>query len=247
MQDAEFRRVAIEPVACFREAWRRIADQYWLFFGITCVGLLLGSFVPMGLFLGPMMCGIDLCYLQRWRGEPVRFETLFKGIDHFVESLIAVLVLMGIGLVVMIPFVLAIFSGVLLTGIQTARTHSPAYGVLFAIGVAFVYALLLLVMSIVGSLSSFTFLLIVDRRLPGLDALKLSARAAWRNIGGMLGLTCLSTALGMMGMCCCYVGAFFVAPISLGAIVVAYDKVFGIASASAVTPAVAPTLSGASE
>jgi preprotein translocase subunit SecF len=39
--------------------------------------------------------------------------------------------------------------------------------------------------------------------------------------------------LGMIGMCCCYVGAFFGAPISLGAIVVAYDKVFGIASAPA--------------
>jgi uncharacterized membrane protein len=92
-------------------------------------------------------------------------------------------------------------------------------------------------MSIVGSLSSFTFLLIVDRRLPGLDALKQSARAAWLNMGGMLGLTCLSTALGMLGMCCCYVGAFLVAPVSLGAIVVAYDKVFGIGSASATADA----------
>jgi hypothetical protein len=41
----------------------------------------------------------------------------------------------------------------------------------------------------------------------------------------------------MIGMCCCYVGAFFVAAISLGAIVVAYDEVFGIASAPATADA----------
>jgi uncharacterized membrane protein len=83
---------------------------------------------------------------------------------------------------------------------------------------------------------SFSLLLIVDKKLAGLDAVKLGAQAAWRNVGGMVGLSLLGAVMGLAGVCCCYVGALFVLPISLGAIVAAYDRVFGIAAAVGSTP-----------
>jgi len=38
----------------------------------------------------------------------------------------------------------------------------------------------------------------------------------------------LTTGRGLAGVCCCYVGAFFVMPISLAAHMVAYEQVFGL-------------------
>ena len=76
----EFRSGVIAPVECVKEAWQLIKDRYWLFFGISLVGMLIGGAFAIVL-LGPMMCGIYLCLLQQHRGENVEFGTLFKGFD----------------------------------------------------------------------------------------------------------------------------------------------------------------------
>src|SRR5437588_9796822 len=83
----EFRRGAIAPMECIKEGWALIKDQFWLFLGITVVGLLIGGLVPIVLF-GPMMVGIFLCLQQRQRHQPVEFGLLFKGFDQFVPALI---------------------------------------------------------------------------------------------------------------------------------------------------------------
>src|SRR5205814_1287210 len=84
---SEFRRGVVAPVECIKEGWALIKDQYWLFLGISLVGVLIGGAVPIVL-LGPMMIGIFLCLLQRQRGEPVEFGTLFKGFEQFVQGLV---------------------------------------------------------------------------------------------------------------------------------------------------------------
>src|SRR3990172_4452260 len=86
-----FNRNAVEPLRCIREGWALIKDQYWLFVGMSVVGLLIGSVVPFGILLGPMMCGIYLSLFQRRRGGPVEFGNLFKGFDYFGESIVATL------------------------------------------------------------------------------------------------------------------------------------------------------------
>ena len=87
----EFSRKAVEPVACIKAGWSLIRNQYWLFVGLSVVGVLIGSVVPFGILMGPMMCGIYLVLLEHMRGRPIEFGMLFKGFDYFVESLIATL------------------------------------------------------------------------------------------------------------------------------------------------------------
>src|SRR5206468_605023 len=87
---------------------------------------------------------------------------------------------------------------------------------------AFIFALALL-MSV---LFFFIYPLIVDRGLTGVEAVKTSARAALGNLAGVVGLVLLNGMLGLVGAMCCYVGAFFVMPITFGAILVAYRQVF---------------------
>src|SRR5687767_2953640 len=87
----EFRRNVVEPMQCIRAGMDLIKNQYWLFVGMTAVGVIVGSVVPLGILMGPMMCGLYLALLQTRRGQPIEFGILFKGFDYFGDSAIATL------------------------------------------------------------------------------------------------------------------------------------------------------------
>ena len=57
-ESVEFQRTPIRPFDCLIASKQLMGEQYWLFLGIGVVGILIGSFVPLGILLGPMMCGI---------------------------------------------------------------------------------------------------------------------------------------------------------------------------------------------
>lgn len=106
----EFRRISARPIERLTDAKAMLGDQYWLFVGICLVGVLIGSIVPMGIIMGPMICGMYLCFRYRMNGIQVRFETLFKGFDVFVNSLLAVFftvypLILALSLLMYIPFV----------------------------------------------------------------------------------------------------------------------------------------------
>ena len=228
-----FSRVTIAPFAYVGEAWERVKGQYWMFLGVTAVGMIIASLVPLVVMLGPMMCGIYLCYRQQGRGELVKFETLFKGFDRFLESFIAALLMMGASLVLVVPLIfVALFSGVFV-GIVGASgaSRAPQEGAILLVILLAVGAFLLIMLAsvLLSLLFSFTFPLIVDRGLTGLEAVKLSMRAAWANIWGLVGLSLVTFFLSLVGLCFCYIGAFLVLPITFGVHWIAYERVFGLA------------------
>jgi hypothetical protein len=218
---------------CLRDAWSLIKDKYWLFLGITAVGILIGSLGPMAILLGPMMCGIYLCMLARLRGEPVSFELLFKGFDYFSQSVIATLIQVLPVMVLVLPVYL-IFFFLFMSKMKAAGGRSPRGAPpidpseLFPIFIIFFVVLfaLVLVASVIGVLFIFSYPLIVDRRLAALDAVKTSVRAVTANLGGMLGLLVLNLLLSFVGVLFCYVGAILTMPIGLAAWAVAYRRVF---------------------
>jgi hypothetical protein len=225
-----FRKVRIGPVDCLAKACEVMNGQYLLFVCVCLVGLLIAGFAPMAILLGPMMCGIFLCYLKKMRGETVTFNQLFKGFDTFVESLIATLILMGLSLVTIVPLCLVFVAA--LVGQARAIEQGSAATIAVGISVALLCLGVVLVVTALAVFFYFTYLLIVDRRLGGFEAVKLSARAVQANLGGVVGLVILSFLANLAGLMCCYVGVFFVSPITLGAQAVAYRKVFPQTDAS---------------
>src|SRR5215210_1021585 len=101
--EIEFNRNAVQPIECIKAGWQLIRSRYWLFVGITLVGMLIGSAVPFGILLGPMMCGIYIALFQARRGQPVEFALLFKGFDFFGDSVVAALLHVVPILVIVIP------------------------------------------------------------------------------------------------------------------------------------------------
>jgi len=230
-----FVRAAISPIATYQEAWSRIKDRYWLFLGVTAVGVLLGGLAPMGLMMGPMMVGIYLCHRALARGEEVKFDLLFKGFDRFVDAFVAALLMMAASLVIVLPLVFLVMFGAIFGAAGMAAAASSSNGAAqggLAAGSCLLYlgaiAFMMLASMLVSLFFTFAFPLIADRGATGLDAVKLSARAALANLGGLVGLALFSFVLTFLGLLFCYVGAFLVMPLTFAAHWITYEKVFGM-------------------
>ncbi len=225
----EFRRKAVEPVACIKAGWNLVRNQYWLFVGLSVVGILIGSVVPFGILLGPMMCGIYLALFKTRRRQAVEFNDLFKGFDYFGDSLIATLLHLVPVLVVFVPSYIVFYIALFFI---MPRNGEPEPHSLFALfGLFAIFWLVMMVILIIVSVGfTFAYPLIVDRRLSGLNAVKLSIRAAMANFWRVLGLLLLNGLLSIGGVVLCYVGVFLVLPITFAAIATAYEQVFGLAS-----------------
>jgi uncharacterized membrane protein len=87
-------------------------------------------------------------------------------------------------------------------------------------------ATLMIISLVVEIFLLFAFPLVVDRKLSGLDAVKLSFRASKANLGGVIGLLLLNALLGFVGLLCCIVGLYFYMPVSFAVHLVAYRRVF---------------------
>src|SRR5258708_1072387 len=234
----KFRTGVIKPVECVKEGWVLIKDQYWLFLGIAFVGIFIGGAVPIVL-IGPMMVGIYLCFFRKMRGEPVEFGHLFKGFDYFAQSLIAALIQMIPMVIVMVPLYIIMFAFIMMSMPRGGRTDpdQSATLVFTFLGIYALFFLAIMTLPVIVSIFfMFAFPLIADRNLSGVDAVKLSIKAARANFGGVFGLVLLCVGLAMLGVLCCYVGAFLVAPVSLAAYAVAYRRVFPETSQNFASP-----------
>lgn len=226
----EFNRGAIRPVECLKTGWGLIKGEYWLFLGITAVGILIGSIVPMGIMMGPMMCGIYFCLLSRLRGERVEFGGLFKGFDFFGDSIIAALAQVLPIMAMIFPLYLVMMIGMTTLAPQKGSRRTADYDpqplITFLIAMVVVFVVFFIVSMAFSALFMFSYPLIIDKKLSGFNAIKTSAKAVLANLGGVLGLMMLNVLLGILGLLFCYVGAFFVMPIGLAAWAIAYRQVF---------------------
>jgi hypothetical protein len=227
--DLTFNRRAVRPVKCLKDAWPFIRDDFWQFFGITIIGMLLAQLGPFGLLAGPMQCGIYLCLFYRESGRPVSFELLFKGFNYFAQSFIAFLIMIVPTLALVMVFY-ALFIPIMIALAALASQGGQQNETMIAvIGISLyvvLFAGLMAAAILLGALFMFTFPLIVDRGLSGWEAVKLSARAVWANLRGVVGLMLLNGLMSLLGLLACYVGAFLVLPIHFAAIMIAYRQVF---------------------
>jgi uncharacterized membrane protein len=226
--EAGFNRGAVRPMQCLREGWGLIKEHYWLWLGITLVGVLIASAAPLYLLLGPMMCGIHVCLLDRWHGQRPSFNRLFEGFNYFGQGLVATLLMVVPMLLLMTPCIILYMIYVFQLTANQPKNKPPTADFLWEfLAATGVYALAITLVSVVvGVFFFFVYPLLVDRRLSGVEAVKLSARAALANFGGVLGLLILNSLLSILGLLACYVGAFFVMPLYFASTLVAYRQVF---------------------
>jgi len=226
VEEPGFNTGVISPTDCLKTGWQTIKDEYWLFLGIALVGMLIASVGPFGILAGPAMCGIYICMLRRIDGKRVEFGMLFEGFNHFVQSLIATLILIIPSMVlVVIVYVVIFVIGLVLAGSSRDGGSSIATVVSLILSLLLI-VVITLVSLLLGVLFMFTYPLIVDRKMQGVDAVKLSVKAARANLKGAIGLQLLSMLLSFAGALVCCIGMYFVVPITMAAAAIAYRQVF---------------------
>lgn len=224
----EFRRGVVQPVECIKEGYELVRDQYWLFVGMSALGVLIGNAVPFGILMGPMMVGLYTALFKKRRGEPVEFGLLFKGFDSFGDSVIATLLHVIPIAVIIVPAYIIFYVGFILA-MQTGGGEPDPSAMMGLFAFFFIFwVIAILVIMVISVVFTFAYPLIADRKLSGMDAVKLSIRAALANFWRLLGLSLLNGLLVVGGMLLCYVGIFLVFPITFGALAIAYERVFGL-------------------
>ena len=204
----------------YLEAKQFLGSDYWVFWGLVFVGMLIAGLIPL-ILLGPMYCGLGLCFLARERGQQPSFELMFKGFDYFLNTLIPVL-LYGLSILLVIPFCVGgVFLGLFLIG--------SGQEVLIVLGVCSILAgVSILVLgsnfAIYGAL--FACFLVADYKLEGMDAFNVSLAGITKNIFGLFGTMIASVILTLCGMLLCYIPVLLMIPLVFCSNFICYRKIF---------------------
>jgi len=228
MNEPRYNAGAIDASACISNGWELIKPNYWMYFGITILTMLMVSCIPCVNFFiaGPVMGGLYFVFLRDMRGEPVDFGMMFKGFEKFLP-------LMIVGIVQSVPEIIA---QILRITVDLGRlglmgnSESSNAGFAMASGMMVLVALAIFVFVIIGVvwrvLLIFAIPLVMEHNLNPVAAMKLSAQAAMSNLGGLILLFILEFLIGMLGVIMLCVGIFFVMPILYAANAFAYRQVF---------------------
>ena len=182
--------------------------------------MLVGGAIPIVL-IGPMMCGIYLVLFAKHAGLPIDFSQLFKGFDYFMPSLL-------LAVIIMVPtlfLVFAIYVPMFFVAMAGPRMSESEFIAVLAgsVGIELVVAV---IMVCVHTLLLFAFPLIVDKKFSAVESIKVSARAVWANLGGVVGLFAVGFVVCLLGYLALCIGIYFALPLILASNVVAYRRVF---------------------
>ena len=225
VSDGDIRKVPIDPIGLLKRGKELLGDQYWLFLAITWLAVIIGSMVPFGIVMGPLMVGVYLCMKEREQGKQVELGTMFNGFDRFVDAFVAVLLQMVISFVLVLPIaiVLGIGASILAAVGNNGNEVAAGIGILgfvVLIPVIFIVALLAYMPSV------FCFQLIADRGVTGLQAITLSFKAAWKNLFGLIIFQIVVGIISAVLSMLCFIPVLFFFPIVLAAAFVMYRDIF---------------------
>lgn len=232
MNHIEFYRGAISAGDCVSNGWNLVKQNYGMYLGVGLVALILAGCIPcVSLFLaGPIVCGVYYLYLRDMRGEPVDFGMMFKGFDIFLPAMI-------VGIIQAIPEIIG--QGVRFSvdiadlGLRSGGSEFQAdeTRAAFFSGLMIIFAIVALVVFLFAVALRialfFSFPLMIEHKLGAAEAMKLSAQAAWSNIGGLILLFILEFLIALGGALLCVVGIFLISiPLIYAANAFAYRQVF---------------------
>lgn len=224
----QFKSRVIKPVECFKEGWELIKNRYWFFFGVTFVGFFIAGLVPFFILMGAMLCGIYYVLGEQYEGREPEFGDLFKGFQVFLPSLIATAVWavpLTIGFLIgYIPLIALQFS------MQDGNPPEPEMVIYTLTFFLIVFAILMILWIFIHPFLMLVYQLVMDKKMSGIAALKLSFRGVWGNLGGMVGLLVLNMLAYTAGALLCGIGAYFVLPLIFANTYIAYRKIFPASS-----------------
>lgn len=137
-----------------------------------------------------------------------------------IATLVLIIPAVILGILAYIPLIMM--------QIRMTQSRNPNPDEMFAY-MGFFFVEMIVMWLVLGSIHAFLFFaypLIVEYKLSGMEAFKLSARAVWSNLGGVVGFIALEFVLGVIGYLLCFVGVYLTLPLMFAGAFVVYRKVF---------------------
>lgn len=240
MTNIQYYKGVIDASGCVSNGWNLIKPNYWMYFGISLLAVLMVACIPCVnvILMGPVTAGVYFVLLRQMRGEPVDFGMMFKGFEKFVPTFV-------VGLLQSIPGIISQIVQFTFDLTDIARKarggsgsgdfyQSDETGAAIAGGLLFLYLLFaaaFFLFSIAWAITfAFALPLVIEHDLGPVEAIKLSARAGWSNVGGIIFLFILQILLAIAGVLVLCVGVFFVIPLIYASWAFAYRQVFPMSS-----------------
>jgi hypothetical protein len=173
---------------------------------------------------GPLLGGLFSVILKLTRGQPVEQRDSFIGFrKHFLHLFLGQLVPgLFIG-VCMLPTIVVLIVTVVVK-IANNPHSDPEFTLFIPTLIAFAVSIPVLVW--LSTNWKFTLALVVDRDLDFWTAMKISWRRVMRHWWTVFGLMVVLGLINLVGVLACFVGLIFTLPITLGALMQAYETIF---------------------
>jgi hypothetical protein len=220
------RKVDVRVFDLLGRGYDLIRDIYWPFLGIAFVGMLLGSFVPLGLLLGPMLIGIYLCLIHRRRGQLVDFSVLFKGFEQFGEATIAWLCIMFASIAISLFLVFVMFAALIGVAALT-QGNEDAAGASFLVVMLVLYPAVLVASAAIYIPFLFVFPIMARYRSTGINAIKQSWAGVRTNLWGVSKFVLGNMFLSVILMLMCYIPAILFMPVVFAATFILFEDIYG--------------------
>lgn len=251
MTNIQYYKGVIDPTGCISNGWNLIKPNYGMYLGIALLAAVIYSclFCISFFLVGPVMGGVYYVMLRDMRGEPVDFGMMFKGFEKFGATL-------AVGLVQSVPGIIYqifdLFANVTSTLIQLGQQgtrggnfyQESATEVAIVGGFLAAYLIFIFVYAIFSLVWAISFVfaipLVMEHNIGPVDALKLSARAAWSNVFGVAVLAILVWLMLIAGVLALCIGWLFVLPLVTASFAFAYRQVFPATAPGPVTYSTPP-------
>jgi len=191
------------------QSWEMVSGDLGAFIlGLLLVGIV--SVVTLFICAPPLQAGLFIMALKKFRGEPISAGTVFEGFQFFWPAwglaLVQALLSGAIG---------GILGGILGAGLGAAGVDQEVIAMAGQV-VGSIVGL------VIGAAFFFSWVLLVDRAMGPIDAIKNSWAVTSEELVSYIGIVFVLQLIGMAGAIACGVGVLVTAPMVLCATVAAY-------------------------
>lgn len=217
------RKVEVRAWARLREARALIGDQYWTFVGLCFLALLINGFAQ-NLLIGPLMCGLHYCFMDRLQGRATTVNRMFDGFNDFLSSFLATLLIIAC---FFLAFGLVVVASFLIANLMYQPAATPRAMANFIQFMVLPFMIMWIPVSLMLYVPFvFVFPLIAEHKLSPWEAVVTSFQGALRNFWGIAWMFFLYMLLSIPCLAMCYIPFFLLVPLLFGGFFLLYRDVY---------------------
>lgn len=169
---------------------------------------------------GPLLAGVYIVLLRRIRHEPADVGMVFSGFGNRTGQYILASLIPGLlSLVASLPGIVMLILGIVFTSNRTPIVGVPliVFGAIVILFIALYF----------GISWAFTLPLVVDKKIDFWSAMQLSRAMVMKHFWAVTGLALMVGIINIVGLAFCFVGLFLTVPVTMAALLYAFETIFG--------------------